>query len=673
MTSALRKSGMAARRASGEVLTEAARARVLLVDDDERNLLALSEVLGDLADIVCADSGEEALRLVLKDRFAVILMDVLMPELDGYETAQLIRTRRQSRETPIIFLTAINKEDAHMLRGYDLGAVDYIFKPFEPTAVRSKVSVFVSLYEKSVEIERKAIAEQRLLRDMLQIEQERTRALGALRQSKAHQALILGALPIAIYAKHEADGPPLFVAGDIKAITGFEATAFATDPELWKSRVHPNDRIASPILNGAAATREFRWMHADGAYRYLLEQSVGLSDGENALAGTLRDVTEQRMMQDQLLQAQKMEAIGKLTGGVAHDFNNLLAAVLSGLNLIGRKVELNESARNILEMTRHAAEQGKVLVSRLVAFSRRQQLAPQVVDLEAISRSLSGMLAPMLGGLVELKWEIEPKLWSAYVDASQLELAIMNLVINARDAMGDGGTVTIRVENRITAADADLASGEYVVVSVRDVGTGIPPDLISKVIEPFFTTKDVGKGSGLGLSMAYGFARQSGGTLRIESKLGIGTSVDIWLPRSRETDASIGEEDTGGALDKRTGRDAHILLVDDSPTLRELTEMHLLEVGYRVTSAPGGAEALALIEGDGTRFDVIVTDFAMPKISGIEVIKRAREFRPSWPAVVITGYADTEVVAERPDGVTVLPKPFSMRALVQAIEKSRGI
>ncbi|WP_299644763.1 response regulator [Devosia sp.] len=642
------------------------RARVLLVDDDERNLLALSEVLGDIADIVSARSGEEALRHLLKHRFAVVILDVLMPGMDGYETARLVRAREQSRDTPIIFLTAINQEDAHTIRGYDLGAVDYVFKPFEPTMVRTKVSVFVNLHEKTLEIEHKARTEQRLLREKLDAQQERMLAVEALRVSEERQALILNALPMAVYVEDEL-GARQFVAGDVAAITGFETAVFSNDPSFWLERIHPEDR--GRLNSAGTGSYEFRWLHADGGYRHFLDQSVALEDDGGALAGTIRDVSEQRLMQDQLLQAQKMDAVGKLTGGIAHDFNNLLASVLSGLALIERRTALEGKAKEVLEMTKHAAEQGKHLVSRLLTFSRRQNLAPTAVDLAAVARSLRTMLSPMLGGMTQLKWETDHALWPVYVDPSQLELAIMNLAINARDAMPSGGTITVNFANRTAEASEDLTAGDFVVVSVSDTGVGIAPDLLSKVLEPFFTTKDVGKGTGLGLSSAYGFARQSSGTLRIMSSLGEGTLVEIWLPRAHENGVALLEGATEVPVKVKGRRHARVLLVDDSPSLRGLTEMLLIEEGFSVTPVSGGAEALAILNHYKQGFDILVTDFAMPLMSGLEVIRGARSTRPEMPAVIITGYAETTALDDRPPDVPVVFKPFTAHALVEAIER----
>jgi signal transduction histidine kinase/DNA-binding response OmpR family regulator len=590
-----------------------------------------------------------------------------MPGLDGYETAKLVRTREQSRDTPIIFLTAINKEDAHLLRGYGIGAVDYVFKPFEPSIVRSKVSVFVSLHEKTLEIERTAAAQKRLLEEKLEAQQQSLLALRALRQSEERQELILSALPMAVYTEEGSGRAPRFVSGNVREITGFEISDFDADPKLWSSRMHPEDAL-EPMMVDEGRNREYRWMHADGGYRTFLDQAVKLR-GEGGVAGTIRDITEQRLMQDQLLQAQKMDAIGKLTGGVAHDFNNLLASILSGLALLQRRAPLDGKALDVLEMTRHAAEQGKHLVSRLLSFSRRQNLAPQVVDLASVSQSLDAMLAPILGGLVNLNWLLQKDLWRTFVDPSQLELAIMNLVINSRDALPEGGTITMRLDNRVHPGSDDLAPGDYVVLTVSDAGEGIPADLLPKVLEPFFTTKELGRGTGLGLSMAYGFARQSDGTLRIDSSPGKGTDVELWLPRCDLTAAA----DTATPHEQpppAAGRLVHILLVDDSQTLRNLTEMQLAESGYAVTSASSGVEAIAMIGQDPMKFDILLTDYAMPMMSGLELVDAARKHRADFPAVIMTGYAQLEAMNSRPQDVTVVSKPFSGVALVDTIERS---
>ena len=528
--------------------------RVLLVDDDEHNLLALSTVLEDIGEVVVARSGEEALRHLLKGEFAVILLDVFMPGMDGYETAQIIRERDQSKGIPIVFLSAVSKENEHLIRGYAMGAVDYVFKPVDPVVLRSKVAVFVDLFAKTREIERKARQEQALLDENLR-----------------------------------------------------------ANAELLKA-----------------------------------EQNL-------------------RRAESQLFQVQKMDAIGKLTGGIAHDFNNLLAAVIGGLRLIERRADLPESAKDVLKMTTRAAEQGTELVRRLLAFARRQQLQPTNVEVPALSKSVTGLLGPTLGGRHQLEWRIADGLWDAYADPAQLELALMNLIINARDAMADGGTILVTAENRSIGRTRPqgLARGDYVVLAVVDTGCGIPADLVEKVLEPFFTTKDVGKGTGLGLSMAYGFARQSNGAFHLHSELGKGTTAEVWLPRS--TMPASEAQPPAPAPAVKAGRPLRVLLVDDHDEVRAMTFGMLQDLGHSVAAAANSGEALQILKDQIAQWDLLITDYAMPHTSGTELVRKARELRPGLPSLIITGYAESEAIGERPDDVAVLGKPFSLEQLAHMI------
>src|SRR5690349_10856178 len=464
---------------------KAERARVLLVDDDERNLLAVATVLEDLGEVVTARSGEEALRHLLKGEFAVILLDVYMPGMDGYETAQIIRNRDQTKGIPIVFLSAVNKETEHQLRGYSMGAVDYVFKPVDPIILRSKVAVFVDLFEKSKEIEIKARQEQALLDANLRANAERLRAEQELRRAEQRQAAIIQSLPMVLYLEPHDAHPrcPNYVSGDLEAITGYSYEQVADAPNIWAERLHPDDRdrtiaaIEARRKTGRSSI-EYRWMCADGTYKHLLDQAVLLRDADGRpveFAGTLTDISEQRSLENQLIQAQKMDAIGKLTGGIAHDFNNLLAAVIGGLSLLDKRVSLQEPDRRILGMTKRAAEQGSELVRRLLAFARRQKLEPQRIDLAKLQEAVWDLLTHTLGGLVNIEWRADKQVWNAFADQAQLELALVNLIINARDAMPAGGTVTVAAENQPLTANnwAELPPGDYVRLSVTDTGTGI--------------------------------------------------------------------------------------------------------------------------------------------------------------------------------------------------------
>ena len=657
------------------------RPRVLVVDDDQRNLLAIRTVLEDVGEVVVADSGEEALRHLLKGEFAVILLDVYMPGLDGYETARIVRSREQTKRIPIVFLSAVNKETEHLLRGYEMGAVDYVFKPVDPVVLRSKVAVFVDLFAKTKEIERKAQQEQALLDATIRANAERLKAEQDLRRAEQRQAAIIQSLPIVLYLEPLGCNPrcPKFVSGDLEAMTGYRFSEVIENPGLWAERLHEEDRdrVLAALEQRERDGRfsvEYRWRCADGSYKHFHDQAVMLRDGGGRaieFAGTLTDVSERRSLENQLLQAQKMDAVGKLTGGIAHDFNNLLAAVLGGLGLVERRAELPDELHKILMMTKRAAEQGSELVRRLLVFARRQQLEPGAVDIASLHQGVDDLLKHTLGGLVELKWEIADEPWRPYADQSQLELALMNLVINARDAMPDGGTIRIAVENRPLDADdvVPLPVGNYVVISVVDSGCGIRPDLIEKVLEPFFTTKEIGKGTGLGLSMVYGFAKQSGGTLRLHSKVDEGTRAELWLPRwSGQADSTAG--DAAESQEPQSHRPLRVLLIDDHAEVRGTTAAMLKDLGHDTVEAGSGSEAIELLRNGASPFDVLITDYAMPRQSGTEVVRLARETHPELPAVIITGYADAEEIGGRPTDVGLLMKPFTLAELAGAVHRA---
>ena len=319
-------------------------------------------------------------------------------------------------------------------------------------------------------------------------------------------------------------------------------------------------------------------------------------------------------------------------------------------------------------MTRRAAEQGSELVGRLLAFARRQQLEPARIEIGKLAETVRELLAHTLGGLVQLDWQADEGLWCAYADGSQLELALMNLIINARDAMPDGGTVSVAGENRTIAGDGELAlpAGDYVVLIVSDTGSGIPRDILERVMEPFFTTKEIGKGTGLGLSMVYGFAKQSGGAIRISSEVGEGTRVEIWLPRAPE-ERRTAPRQAEPKVRARPSAALRILLVDDHDAVRATTAALLEDFGHGVVQAADGGSALATLEREPGGFDLLISDYAMPVLSGADVVEKAREISPAIPGIIITGYAEAQSISRRPKGVLVLTKPFTPEQLGEAI------
>ncbi len=655
----------------------AARARILLVDDDERNLLALSEVLDELAEVVTATSGREALRQLLQGDFAVILLDVFMPGMDGYETASVIRERVQTARIPIIFLSAVNKETEHLMRGYAMGAVDYVFKPVDPMILKSKVGVFVDLFDMRVQVEEKSRAEQQLRDANFRAELERLEIERELQASRTQQAAIIQSLPIVLYLESLDTDPrrPDFVSGNLEAMTGFSFDEVQSNPTLWQDRLHPDDRprVMAALAEREASGRlsiEYRWECADGHFKHFHDQAVILKDnpdGPSEFAGTLTDVTEQRTLESKLLQAGKMDAIGQLTGGVAHDFNNLLAAVLGGIHLLQQRLEFGEREQRIVDQMRYAAEQGAALVRSMMAFARKQDLTPASLNPDTLCHSVAGLVEHTLGGTITIDWQCPDTERNLFVDSSQLELALVNLILNARDAMPGGGRIEVSIEDLGEISNHDnfeLDPGHYLRIRVKDEGPGIPAKIIDKVTEPFFTTKEAGKGTGLGLSMVVGFVQQSGGRLRIECPPEGGTAIDLYLPSTPHVPSEAVPRDTGIALPAKV---RSVLLVDDDDAVRTVLGEQLRDMGLDVEAVADGDSAIAALQDSARTFDLLLTDFAMPGRNGVETIRTARETRPELRAVLMTGYADDEAVASLRDRICVLRKPIDLVELAKAL------
>ena len=376
------------------------------------------------------------------------------------------------------------------------------------------------------------------------------------------------------------------------------------------------------------------------------------------------EITEHRATEAALRQAQKLEAVGQLTGGIAHDFNNLLTIVIGNLELASSRAGQNSTLLPLLQSALRATERGVALVQRLLAFARRQRLDPRPVDLAVVIRGMDGLLKQTLGPMIRLEIVADDCLAAAHVDANQVELAILNLAINARDAMPEGGKLRIELHNRHagSSSPAELAPGEYVLLSIVDTGIGMDEATLAQAFDPFFTTKGAGSGTGLGLSMVQGFALQSGGAVQIRSKPGEGTAVELWLPQALDLPATA-DGDERAALDMPSGTESILVCDDDDEVLRFLSEF-LTSHGYSVHETSSPEVALRLLES-GLGADLLVVDYAMPGINGVETIQRARLLRPGLRALLITGHADA-LGAELTD-VPLLRKPFGLTALSQTV------
>ncbi|MCC6777350.1 MAG: response regulator [Hyphomicrobiales bacterium] len=380
-----------------------------------------------------------------------------------------------------------------------------------------------------------------------------------------------------------------------------------------------------------------------------------------------QEISERREVEAALQQAQKMEVIGQMTGGVAHDFNNLLTAVLGNLELALRR-GCDERIRRYLEGATQAAQRGARLTAQLLAFSRTQRMQVQVIDINSVVTNMREILSRTIGGTVRIETNLGENVWRAAADPSQIESVILNLAVNARDAMPDGGRLTIstcNVPQHDKSKPRELAEGEYVMISVTDTGTGMTDEVLRKAFEPFFTTKPVGSGTGLGLSQVYGITKQTGGTVSITSRLEQGTTVSIYLPRS--TKLPLLPASASPAESSLTWHDATILVVDDDRDVRQIASSFLESLGYRVLAVEGGQAAVDTIS-HGTEVDLVLMDVAMPELNGVEAMQAILAKRPDLPFVYMTGYIGPTKLD--PTEQRVLKKPFSITELAAKVEEA---
>jgi signal transduction histidine kinase len=536
---------------------------ILLVDDQPAKLLSYEVILGELNEsLIKANSANEALQHLLKNEIAVVLIDVCMPDLDGFELAGMIREHPRFQRTAIIFVSAIMMSDLDRLRGYELGAVDYVPVPFTPELLRAKVRVFADLYRKTRQLE--------LLNSELERRVEQRTA------------------------------------------------------ELARANTELERRVEE-------RTRE----------------------REEALA--------------QVHEMQKMESLGQLTGGVAHDFNNLLMVILGNLQLLRKRVPDEPRLARLIDGAIKGAERGATLTKRMLAFARRQELKPETVEVIRLIGGMEEMLRRTLGTTIQINIELQDDLPAIRVDPNQLELALLNLTLNACDAMPLGGRLEIAARRMpAKGGPQGLVPGDYVCLAVSDSGTGMDEATVKRATEPFFTTKGAGKGTGLGLSMVHGLAAQSGGAMRIFSNVGAGTSVELWLPT---TERAMTEP--VGTLTVRSGaaRCYRILVVDDDPLIGSATTAMLEDLGHVVIETTSGTRALEALRST-PMIDLVITDQAMPGMTGTQLSRLIRQSWPELPIILATGYADLPN-GEDP-GLPRLSKPYQQEELSAMITQVLG-
>ena len=454
-------------------------------------------------------------------------------------------------------------------------------------------------------------------------------------------------------------------------IVGQHFSRFYTDAD----RASGKPARALQIARETGRYEEEGWrVRKDGSFFWASVVIDPIRDDGGTLIGyakITRDISERReaqlaleRVQRQLAESQKMDALGQLTGGVAHDFNNLLMVVSGHIQTLKKKAEGDPKATRAAQAIEIAAQRGATLTRQLLTFSRRQRVNPETIHLRQRVDADRDVLNSGVGGSVSLHVDVPDDAWPVTVDVGELEIALVNLVMNARDAMPDGGTVTIAAENLSVIEEGDtIAPGEYVAISVIDTGVGIPPDVLSKVFEPFFTTKPIGKGTGLGLSQVYGFAHQAGGTVRVKSELGRGTTISMLLPRAEAIAPDAGSGEAGTPLQSGT-----VLLVEDNPEVASASTGLLEQLGYSVRWVPNAEAALKEIEKDG--IDLVFSDIVMPgRMDGLGLARLIKKNHPGLPILLATGYSEAAQSAHA--DFPILRKPYQMHELSKALSELR--
>ncbi len=661
-------------------------ARILVVDDnaDMRNYIL--RLLGTRWDVVTAPDGLAALEAIRVRKPDLVLTDVMMPGLDGFGLLRELRRDASFRDLPVLLLSARAGEEARV-EGLDAGADDYLTKPFSARELVARVNANL---------------------EMARIRREATEAL---RARTAELEVVLETVPTAVW--FTSDPEAAHVWGNRQAAKLLrlhpDANPSLTAPEgerrqnfrVFRDGIEVAPREL-PIRRAARGDevrgQELEIRFDDGTSNTILMHATPLRRFEGTVTGAVAaaaDITalkaaeavlqqtnetlEQRVAaavaersnaEAQLRQAQKMEAVGRLTGGVAHDFNNVLQIISGNLQLLARDVSGNLRAEQRLQTAIAAIARGSKLASQLLAFSRRQPLEPKVINLGRLIRGIDDMLRRALGEGIEIETMIAGGLWNTFIDNIQVENALLNLAINARDAMQGHGKLTIEAGNAFlddayAMRHEEVTPGQYVMIAVTDTGCGIPAEIIEHVFEPFFTTKPEGQGTGLGLSMVYGFVKQSGGHIKIYSELGQGTTVRIYLPRAREQE----DVETDVQVGPATGGTETVLIVEDDEDVRNTVVDMLSELGYRVLKAKDAQSALAIVES-GVPIDLLFTDVVMPgQLRSPELARKARERIPGIAVLFTSGYTENAIVhgGRLDEGIDLLSKPYAREALARKI------
>ncbi|WP_236192693.1 response regulator [Pseudomonas glycinae] len=638
--------------------------RLLIVDDNVATRYALRRRLERHGyEVLEAGTGGEGLALIASQSLDALILDVNLPDMSGFDIVRKLRADPATALLPVIHVSAASIQTGDIITGLDAGADAYLIHPVDPDVLLAT------------------------LRTLLRVRDTEN----ALRESEARfrEIFVNVSAPIAVLDAdlkvHECNhafsqliqdnrDPQTLsecFAEDQSAILD-ELRLRLVDGERWKGTL--NMRVQGEVREtewqiSPYRTPKLSLVFVEDVTEHRHRERSHLAQLDDTTTQLAKEVADRVRAESQLLQVQKMDALGKLTGGIAHDFNNLLTGIITSLELIQKRVAdgRTDKVQFYAEAALNSARSAASLTHRLLAFARQQPLDTRPVDINRHVRSLEELLVRTIGERIALKLELTTKPAIALVDPIQLESAVLNLVINARDALPRGGNIWVSTYAAYSHGDPNLADGSYVALSVRDDGTGIEHNVIDKVFEPFFTTKPLGQGTGLGLSTIYGFARQSGGDAHIRSVARRGTEVTIMLPATSDPTAV----DVAPVTIDPQGSGEHVLIVEDMPAVRLFVTEVLEDAGYRCTQAGDIETALERLQNDAS-IDLLLTDVGLPRMTGRELADVARGWREALPILFMTGYAETAINRQvfLGAGMDMLVKPFQISALLDKVRRT---
>ena len=668
-------------------------ANILVVDDDVSTLLATEALLsGPGRNIVTASSGTDALRHLLREDFALILLDVRLPVMDGFETAALIRQRERFRYTPIIFLSAIDTLESDIFRGVASGAVDYLFKPVVPQVLKAKVSVFVDLFRMNEQLKEQAIRQSeerfRLVVDSLQdyavfmMDPEGRVSSwnrGAERIGGWKQQEVIGELFGKFYIPEDQEkGLPALALREA-------ATESRYEEEGWRIRKDGSrfwaNLVVTALMDDNGALVGFSAIIRDLTERKRAEEKLTRLNAQleerfaEKAAELGQTIGEREKLQAQLLQAQKMEGLGTLAGGIAHDMNNILNVISGYASLILQNPGNTEKVEKGLEVIKETVDRGASLVRQLLASARRSKLKFEQIQVNDMLEKLHGLLKQTFPKTVEVRLELDPALPSVIADSNLLHQAVLNLCLNARDAMPGGGTLQL-ITRRVAGAALrrifqDASAKQYTCITVKDTGVGMNAAIQSRIFEPFFTTKQQGEGTGLGLSVVYGIVTNHQGFVDVESEPDQGTTFRICLPipKSRETAIEVTEQAPVKDGTRPFGKGETILFAEDEAQQLSLMQNFLQGKGYRILPAKDGAEAVEIFQCKKDEIGLVILDLGLPKLNGWEAFRKIKEIDPAVKAIFATGFMTPQIESQLAleEASTVIMKPYQLHEILEKI------